>query len=799
MKRMVRAALVTALLCGVAVSATPSTASAATATVGNGLTTTDLNSVGVSAASLAASLVGPGVSVSNATFSGNGIQAGLVHIVDPAVVSFNDGVIMSSGNIADVVGPNKSESTTTDVNGPGDPTLDQLIQNTQTVVPATFDAASLEFDFTPTTNHVYFTYVFGSDEYLEWVNLYNDVFGFFVNGQNCATTPSGQPVSIDTINSTVNANLYRDNSFLNPPANPINIEPDGLTVEMICSATVNAGQVNHMKLAIADTSDHILDSMVMLKAQSLSVVPPESCNNGIDDNGDGKVDMNDPLCQATTTPPPPGNGGIGSGSGSPPFTGNEGSPIALDASKFGWTTTPDTVSTTWQVSGINGTPGSCVVTPGAAQPSNPDGSIAVVHAICPNEGEYVAHVWGWDGPGGSGGSTFDYDVDFFVHNAPPAVTIDSPTSGTQVSVGQTVQVAATVSDPGPTDTATCTIDWGDGSAGPGSMSAGICGGSHAYGAAGPDIIAVTATDNAGASGAAASLVTVTTGAGAAPSVTADPTGTTVVTGHAYSFTADATGSPTPDVQWQQSVDSGATWTDDVGQTSKVLTATATLAANGSEFRAAFTNASGTVTTTAAVLTVTGTEVALVPSIPTSVVGQPLTLTATVSDSVKPTSAIAGKIRFYDGATQLGSKSFSSGGTASLTTTKLGPGAHGITAVWSATSKSTPVTSPSFPVTVGSAATTVKLAATPAKGAVTTTFSLTATVKVVAPGKAKVFPGTVTFYDGATQIGSSALTSTASAKLPVTLSVGPHNITAIYQGNAGLQPSPPSNVRTVTVT
>ena len=150
MKRMVRAALVTALLCGVAVSATPSTANAATATVGNGLTTTDLNSVGVSAASLAASLVGPGVSVSNATFSGNGIQAGLVHIVDPAVVSFNDGVIMSSGNIADVVGPNKSESTTTDVNGPGDPTLDQLIQNTQTVVPATFDAASLEFDFTPT-------------------------------------------------------------------------------------------------------------------------------------------------------------------------------------------------------------------------------------------------------------------------------------------------------------------------------------------------------------------------------------------------------------------------------------------------------------------------------------------------------------------------------------------------------------------------------------------------------------------------------------------------------------------------
>ena len=145
------------------------------------------------------------------------------------------------------------------------------------------------------------------------MNLYNDVFGFFVNGQNCATTPTGQPVSIDTINSNVNSNLYRDNSFLNPPVNPINIEPDGLTVEMICSAAVNPNQVNHMKLAIADTSDHILDSVVMLKAQSLSVVPPESCNNGVDDNGDSKVDMSDPLCQTTTTPPPVGGGGIGSG------------------------------------------------------------------------------------------------------------------------------------------------------------------------------------------------------------------------------------------------------------------------------------------------------------------------------------------------------------------------------------------------------------------------------------------------------------------------------------------------------
>src|SRR5450631_1098247 len=141
MKRVVSTVLAAVLLSGVGVSVAQPSAGAATPTVGNGLTTTDMNAVGMTAASLASSLVGPGVTVSNATFTGSNVQAGLVHIVDPAVVSFNDGVIMSSGNIADVVGPNKSESTTTDLNGPGDPTLDALIQNTQTVVPATYDAA----------------------------------------------------------------------------------------------------------------------------------------------------------------------------------------------------------------------------------------------------------------------------------------------------------------------------------------------------------------------------------------------------------------------------------------------------------------------------------------------------------------------------------------------------------------------------------------------------------------------------------------------------------------------------------
>jgi hypothetical protein len=482
-------------------------AGGAAASVGNGLSTTDLNAVGMSPAALAAALVGPGVSVSNVTFSGANAQAGTIHLVDPAVVSFNVGVIMSSGNIADVVGPNKSDGITGDMAGPADADLNALIQNTQTVNPVTFDAASLEFDFVPSASTVYFTYTFASDEYLEWVNLFNDVFAFYVNGQNCATVPSGDPVSIDTINNAVNPNLFRDNSFSSPPPNPINIESDGLSVEMICSATVNAGQVNHMKLAIADTSDQILDSVVMLKSGSLSVTPPESCNDSVDNDDDGFIDDADSKCQATTTPPPPGTPGIGSSNNPPAFTGNEGSPITLDGSALADTPSADTIETSWTVTGINGTPGTCEVTPADRLPIEPDRSIAPVTAICPNEGEYVARVDGWDV---EGGASWDTDVDFFVHNAPPTVAIDTPTSGTEVVVGSPVDLSAFVADPGVSDLVTCEIDWGDGVTEPGTLVGGACTGTHTYTETGGMALAVTATDDAGDSSADAVVLDVVT-------------------------------------------------------------------------------------------------------------------------------------------------------------------------------------------------------------------------------------------------------------------------------------------------
>ena len=140
---------------------------------------------GTTAAQLASTLVGPGVAVDSVTFTGDAGAAGLFD--DPAAsVGLSRGVVMSTGRVHDVIGPNDSTNTGEDLGQPGDSQLDALLPSGQ----ATQDAASLTVDFTPTNPQLAINYVFASEEYEEFVDSeFNDVFAFFVNGVNCATTP----------------------------------------------------------------------------------------------------------------------------------------------------------------------------------------------------------------------------------------------------------------------------------------------------------------------------------------------------------------------------------------------------------------------------------------------------------------------------------------------------------------------------------------------------------------------------------------------------------------------------------
>ena len=157
----------------------------------------------------------------------------------------------------------------------------------------TYDAAVLEFDFVPFNNKVSFTYIFASEEYLEYSgSKYNDVFGFFISGpgidglKNMATLPrtTDEVVSINTINQFKNQDYFINNNNwkINGKAKSKyelgtldeklleDIEYDGMTIAFKAETNVIPYKKYHFKIAIADVSDMRYNSAVFLKGGSFA-------------------------------------------------------------------------------------------------------------------------------------------------------------------------------------------------------------------------------------------------------------------------------------------------------------------------------------------------------------------------------------------------------------------------------------------------------------------------------------------------------------------------------------------------
>lgn len=222
---------------------------------------------------LAQALAGPGVTVTNV--AGLGHQSAFGTFTGGAgAVGLSEGVVLSTGSVAAVT-PNMNADN--HLGTAGDQVLTTLIGR------QTFDAAVLSFDFVPVTDEVVFHYVFASREYSVFVNSsFNDVFAFHVNGVNCATVPgSGDAVSVNNINAgagspgsplaeaRTNPHLFLDNDG---PQRHLTTSLTGMTTVLTCRAKVTPGQINTMRLAIADVADSALDSAVFLQAGSLVAV-----------------------------------------------------------------------------------------------------------------------------------------------------------------------------------------------------------------------------------------------------------------------------------------------------------------------------------------------------------------------------------------------------------------------------------------------------------------------------------------------------------------------------------------------
>lgn len=156
-------------------------------------------------------------------------------------------------------------------------------------------------------------------------------------------------------------------------------------------------------------------------------------------------------------------------------------------------------------------------------------------------------------------------------------------------------------------------------------------------------------------------------------------------------------------------------------------------------------------------------------------GESVTFTATVfGNAGTPT----GTVTFTDGATTLGTGTLS-GGTATFSTSALTLGNHSIKASYGGDSNYAVSTSGTLTQIIGNPTTTTSVSSSlnPARLGQSVTFTATVT------GSSGTPAGPVTFYDGATQLGTATLSGGSATFSTSALAIGNHRITVVYADSA----------------
>ena len=207
--------------------------------------------------------VTPTFMVQNVLMAGGGLTAtGITYTGSPNArgtfngsasnIGFNSGILLTSGNLANAIGPNNMSGASLGNLLAGDSDLDMIMTPT-----LSYDATILEFDFVATSDSIKFNYVFGSEEYMEFVSTtpggINDGFGFFISGpgisgpfsggaQNIAIVPgTALPVTMFNLNLNTNNAYYFDNGDgfgTGTAPDGATVQYDGFTVPLTAIAAV---------------------------------------------------------------------------------------------------------------------------------------------------------------------------------------------------------------------------------------------------------------------------------------------------------------------------------------------------------------------------------------------------------------------------------------------------------------------------------------------------------------------------------------------------------------------------------
>ncbi|WP_375239412.1 choice-of-anchor L domain-containing protein [Aurantibacter sp.] len=191
---------------------------------------------------------------------------------------FQSGIVLSTGKLNNVQGPNTTLSDDDGTNWIGDSDLEIALQES-----GTLNATILEFDFTSIANQISFRYIFASEEYQENNSStcnFSDLFGFLIkpvgssNYENIALVPeTNTPVKVTTVHPEIPNGCEAQNEIYFESFNgnnaPINF--NGQTKVLTATANTIPNQTYHVKLVIADEQNYRYDSAVFLEAGSFKL------------------------------------------------------------------------------------------------------------------------------------------------------------------------------------------------------------------------------------------------------------------------------------------------------------------------------------------------------------------------------------------------------------------------------------------------------------------------------------------------------------------------------------------------
>jgi hypothetical protein len=222
-----------------------------------------------------------------------------------------EGIVLSTGKVEDLPGLNTQDGGV-DFHGgdlsdlstdfePQSPSYEQReigMQGDDMTLELSFDADS-------TVDKVFFEYVFGSEEFVEFGGTqFNDSFNMWLNGESLALLSDNQPVTINNLVPDPNdPTSYHTDFIYNPVGSGVNTKLDGYTKNLTFEGQLIKNSTNTIRINVADWGDGILDAAVFIKGKSLGTKPPQLNPQPNDDPPDeSPFPSDDPVTDPGTDP-----------------------------------------------------------------------------------------------------------------------------------------------------------------------------------------------------------------------------------------------------------------------------------------------------------------------------------------------------------------------------------------------------------------------------------------------------------------------------------------------------------------